>query len=716
MIRPLLTVELASERDIVPARQRARQVATLLGFDGQDQTRITTAVSELARNAFQYAGGGRVEFLLEDADPPQLLVRVSDRGPGIPHLRQVLDGSYRSGTGMGVGLAGTRRLMDLFEIDSEPGAGTRVTVGKRFTRRMATPTPPRLRALTEALAREAPADAISEIQQQNRELLQALEALRAQKSELEQVNQELEETNRGVVALYAELDERADYLQRVTEIKSRFLSNMTHEFRTPLNSILGLSQILLQRIDGPLSAEQEKQIRYIEQSAEALSELVNDLLDLAKVEAGKLVLRPSEFQVAELFGTLRGMLRPLLARNSAINLVFEEPAGLAPMYSDESKVSQILRNFISNAIKYTERGEVRVSAQAGPGNQIVFAVTDTGIGIALDDQERIFEEFSQVDSPLQQRVKGTGLGLPLTRKLAQLLGGSVRVKSELGRGSTFYAILPAEFRGEPEATFVPEISRTLDPDRTPVLVVEDNAEAMFIYDKYLKNAGYQVLPAHNLREAREWLKVARPTAVILDLLLQGESSWGFLTELREDPRTAGLPVVVISVVENETRALGLGARAFHVKPVDRAWLLEQLNGFTRGQDKLLVVDDDEIARYLLRNLLIETRFSVVEAGDALQGLKLAREQRPQAIFLDVMMPGMDGFGLLRELKDDPLTHDIPVIVHTSKRLSDKDMKRLSQAAAIVPKDSPSREAALAAIRQALTGAGLGPTTSRAPNG
>jgi signal transduction histidine kinase len=450
----ILTLELRLEHDVVLARQRARQISALLGFDTQDQTRIATAVSEMARNAYKYAGGGRVEFSVGEA-PPTLLVRVSDSGPGIRDLEAVLDGHYQSETGMGVGIIGTRRLMDVFEIRSQPGAGTEVVVGKHFPRRGGAPSREQLARVADELARQRPNDPMEEVQQQNQELLRTLDEVRRQREELAQVNRELEETNRGVVALYAELDERADYLQRANEIKTRFLSNMTHEFRTPLNSIISLTRLLLQRLDGDLTSEQEKQIRFIQKSADSLGELVNDLLDLAKVEAGKIVVRPAEFRVQELFGTLRGMLRPLLAQNSAVELVFEEPQELPPMNTDESKVSQILRNFISNALKYTERGEVRVSARLGAGNTVIFAVSDTGIGIAEEDQDRVFEEYSQVDNPLQRRVRGTGLGLPLARRLAGLLGGSIGVESRLGRGSKFFAIIPATFHGPTEVSFIP---------------------------------------------------------------------------------------------------------------------------------------------------------------------------------------------------------------------------------------------------------------------
>lgn len=452
---PILSLAIGEEGDVVAARQRARRLAELLGFDPQDQTRIATAVSEIARNAFEYAGGGRATFSLgTDPDPaagPQrLVVAIADRGPGIADLDAVLEGRYRSKTGMGVGLLGARRLVDGLRVESRPG-GTTVELEKRLPRRRPRLDRDEIGAISAELARERAVDPLSALAEQNRELVRSLDELKARREELARLNQELEDTNRGVVALYAELETKADQLREASELKSRFLSNMSHEFRTPLNSILALSRLLLDRADGELTAEQERQVGYIRKGAESLTELVNDLLDLAKVEAGKVDVRPTTVSLAELFGGLRGALRPLI-RSDAVALVFEEPdAGLPELFTDESKVAQILRNFVSNALKFTPSGEVRVSARREPGTgRLLLAVSDTGIGIAPEHRERIFEEFAQLDNPLQDAAKGTGLGLPLSRRLAELLGGETFVHSEPGRGSVFTLSIPhvqAEGRG-----------------------------------------------------------------------------------------------------------------------------------------------------------------------------------------------------------------------------------------------------------------------------
>src|SRR5689334_13925498 len=360
MNNPISTIALRNERDVVQARQRAREIAAVMGFDNQEQIRLATATSEMARNAFRYARGGKVTFAVQTGRSQTLEIVISDTGPGITNLKDIFEGRYRSDTGLGLGIMGTKRLMDKFEITSS-SAGTVVKMGKDFPFSAPILSPTRMQQLSEKIQAKLPESPYDEIDRQNRELLKTLQELRARQEELALLNRELEDTNRGVVALYAELDERADYLRRASELKSSFLSNMSHEFRTPLNSMLALTRMLLDRMDGELTSEQDQQIRFIQRSAKELAEMVDDLLDLAKVEAGRLEVKCKTFNVSDLFGALRGMLKPLLAESS-LNLIFEPADHIPALYTDEQKISQILRNFVSNAIKFTPSGEVRVSA------------------------------------------------------------------------------------------------------------------------------------------------------------------------------------------------------------------------------------------------------------------------------------------------------------------------------------------------------------------
>jgi signal transduction histidine kinase len=254
-----------------------------------------------------------------------------------------------------------------------------------------------------------------------------------------------------VLALYAELDERAVYLERANDLKTRFLSDLNHEIRTPLNAVRNVARLLLDGYEGPLTDRHRRAIEMMRQSTDTLSDLVNDWLDLAKIEAGRTEGRVDVFTAEDLWGALRGVFRPI-ETDDAVSLTFEPVPALPLLQTDEAKVAQILRNFVSNALKFTERGEVRVSARQGADDTTVFTVTDTGIGIAPEHLERVFEEFAQVDSPVQRRVKGTGLGLPLSRRLARLLGGEVTVDSEVGRGSTFALVLPIPYAGSDDAS------------------------------------------------------------------------------------------------------------------------------------------------------------------------------------------------------------------------------------------------------------------------
>jgi signal transduction histidine kinase len=566
---PIVTVPIEREGDVVAVRQRAHRLAELLGFERQDQTRIATAVSELARNAFSYAGGGRAEFILDPSASPQIFhVRISDKGPGIADVQTILDGQYRSKSGMGLGILGARRLMDHFRIDSRVGTGTTVEIGHGLPHRAVPVTRAKLDEVAARLQKDSSSDPLEVLRQQNRELMQSLEEIRRKEEESKQLDQELSDTNRGVVALYAELDGRAEQLRHASELKTKFLSNMSHEFRTPLNSVLALSRLLLDRIDGELTPEQERQVGYIRRSAESLLELVNDLLDLAKVEAGKADIRPSAFTIGELFGGLRGALRPLLT-SRAVELIFDIPDKVPNLFTDEAKVTQILRNLISNALKFTEQGEVRVTASFDcEKGRLNLSVRDTGIGIATKDHSRIFEEFSQVDTKIQKRVKGTGLGLPLSRSLAELLGGELTVESVLGQGSTFTLSIPPE-RG--------------DPSR----------------------------PQRSADSARK---------------------------------------------------------------------------------RVLLIDDDETFRYVMRQIISnEPRYEFIEAVDGDDGLKVAREQKPDVIILDLQMPTMDGYTVLQELGTDSRTSVTPVIVSTSLNVNAELKARLPAGTRVISKNTISRE-------------------------
>jgi signal transduction histidine kinase/CheY-like chemotaxis protein len=525
--------------------------------------------------------------------PQFLWVQVTDQGPGIKDLQGVLAGRFQSKTGLGTGLSGARRLTDKFEISSSEKEGTVVRFGKAVQGHMPPLDMGGLTRLIRQLAQQPAPQLRDALQQQNQDLIQTLETLRTKdqelevrRLELERLNVELAETNRGVVALYAELEERATALRRADAVKSQFLSYVSHEFRTPVNSVMALTHLLLNRTDGELTSEQEKQVVYIRKAVEGLAEMVNDLLDLAKVESGKTEIRTSVVEVSQVLGAVRVLMRPL-ATNDDVTLIFEEPPAGLLMETDEAKIGQVLRNLVSNALKFTEKGQVRVRVSSDPDSDLIsFFVEDTGIGIAPEHLDVIFEEFSQIQHTIQKRVKGTGLGLPLSRKLAELLGGTLEVSSQQGVGSTFVLTLPRKVT---------------------------------------------ILAA-----------------------------------------TGGAPA---SLPDKAARAV-------------------------------LIVDDEETSRYVCRQLFRGKQYRIIESG-ALEAAERARFERPELIILDLMMPGRTGFEVLDELKANPDTREIPVVIHTSKNLTHADDVRLSgRHIGLLPKSGKNRREAFIAIRRVLRDADL----------
>lgn len=534
-----------------------------------------------------------------------------------------------------------------------------------------------------------------------------------QKKQIETNYREILDSNRALVTMHSVLDDKNDELRRAADVKSRVVTNVSHEFRTPINSILGLTQLLLDRLDGELTSEQEKQVRFVRSSAESLSDLVNDLLDLSRIEAGRHELRASKFNVGELFSSLRGMMKPLV--REGVELIFDD-APVVQLDTDRGKVSQILRNLVSNAIKFTEKGSIHVRAEKLGNDRLRLSVTDTGIGIAPKDLPRVFEEFTQIDSHIQRTVKGTGLGLALSRKLAEMLGGSLTVRSNLGEGSTFTLELPRLHEEVAVIENIVERAKDIDTTKQQVLVVEDNRQTMFFYERYLVSAGFQVVPARTVEEARQQLARIRPAAIVLDVMLEGEATWGFLADLKESTETRDIPVMVVTIVDRAQKARALGADEFWLKPIDGDRMIRKLAELSKRGPvaRILVIDDDEQARYLIRRLLSGAPYTVFEAADGAAGIELARTQRPDVILLDFLLTNETAFDVIDDLKADPTTRSIPIIIQTAKTLDDAERAKLErETAAILKKQSLSREVAITRIREALEAAGVRGENTRA---
>ena len=438
----LLTLAIQHEQDVVLARKRARQVAEALGFDGQAQTRIATVVSELVRNAHRYAGGGQLRFTVEGSGGAQMLrIRVSDQGPGIPHLASVLAGEFRSTTGMGMGLIGTRRLSDEFEVHSAAGRGTTVLMGKRIPPRAPTFTADAAHAFASRLQRERAGDAFAEVQQQNQELLRTLAELRERQEEVDRLNRALEERSADLATQVTIADEARDVADRASRAKSGFLAMMSHELRTPLGAILGYARLIEMGIAGPVTPQQAAYLQRIGKAQAHLLGLIDDVLAFAKLESGKLPLELGPVVVRDVCTTVETLTEPQLA-DKRIHYCCAVLEPTLRVMADADKVLQILINLVTNAMKFTPAGgEIALSAEWD--EQVVrITVSDTGRGVPADKLEAIFEPFVQVERRLRGTSEGVGLGLSISRELARAMGGDLRVRSTFGEGAAFTLTLP----------------------------------------------------------------------------------------------------------------------------------------------------------------------------------------------------------------------------------------------------------------------------------
>lgn len=524
-----------SADDVASARQRVREAAARLGFDLFDQVQIAAGVSEIGRE-IAAAGGGELKLSLSAAPPRRLIVAATGIECG-----DELHGEIRPGVAAG------RRLV------GPPVEHHSADHGCTFSRLLPRSAP----ATDLSHLLPGPMDRYDEVQRDDTEMLRLLEMVRARDAELESLSRELEETNRGVLALYSELDDRAESVRRASEERSRFLSNVTHELRTPLSSIVALCRLLLTNDHHPLGGEQVKQLGYIQKSAQDLLDFISDLLDLARVEAGKVTVRPAAFEAEDLFAALRGMFRPLIVE-VGFPVVFE-PARLPTMVTDENKVNQILRNLIANALKFTEKGQIRISARHDTSrDEIVFTVADSGIGISAEDLNRIFDEFVQVDARRGTRERSSGLGLPLSRRLAELMGGTLKVESRLGAGSTFTLTLPRVYTAPSTPSVVPE------PERGYVLVVDDDQISRYVAKEQLERRGWRVVEAADGEMALRLAREGNCRAIVSDLAMPGMSGFELLDRLGENPATAAIPVVIRTSVPvgNITHPLTRAAAVF----------------------------------------------------------------------------------------------------------------------------------------------------------
>ncbi len=514
------------------------------------------------------------------------------------------------------------------------------------------------------------------------------EEIEAAKTELQQRAEALEEAN--------------VQLRELDRLKSEFLANMSHELRTPLNSIIGFSEVLLDGLMGEANPEQTECLGDIHSSGKHLLNLINDILDLSKIEAGRMELEPTTFDVAELLAEVQATIAPLVEKKSQV-LAMEQADDTPPLTADRFRIKQVLLNLLSNAQKFTPaEGHITLSCRQADPATMLFSVVDTGVGIKPEDQDIIFEEFRQVDGSASRKMSGTGLGLAISKRIVETHGGSIWVESEYGRGATFSFLLPL---AGPPAPALEEGETGATADGKVVLVVEDDRQFSNLLALYLRREGYVPVQHYSGMGVLDRVRELRPALITLDIILPGQDGWSVLSALKSDPQTQDIPVLIVSVLGDSELALSLGAVDYLVKPVRRDDLQVLLNRLAMAETstrefKVLVVDDEREIVLLLRALLRDEPCTLIPAYNGQQGLALARSEHPDAILLDLLMPGMSGFTVLEKLQADAETADIPVIVLTAIDVTGGQREFLdSHVQGMMRKTALTPQSLLAALRR-----------------
>jgi PAS domain S-box-containing protein len=471
---------------------------------------------------------------------------------------------------------------------------------------------------------------------------------------------------------YALSQQLIQELREIDLLKSQFLANMSHELRTPLNSIIGFSRVILKGIDGPVTEMQQQDLTAIYNSGQHLLGLINDILDLARIEAGKMELNFEEVHLADMTTSVMSTAKGLV-KEKAIQLLQRIPATMPAVRGDAMRVRQVLLNLISNAAKFTETGSITVETlvQKGPTGKMeaLINVIDTGPGISPEDQKKLFQAFSQVDGSATRKTGGTGLGLSICANLVQLHGGRIGVHSSVGQGSTFWFTLP--LFAQPEER-IPEGKKV-------ILAIDDDPQVIGLYERYLSPQGYYVLPLTDPTKVKEQIQKVKPYAITLDIMMPSKDGWSVLTDLKSDPVTRDVPVIICSILEQADKGFSLGAADYLVKPILEEELVQALDRLNRDGTicEVLVIDDDPNDLRLIEKILHQDgRYKPILAHGGRKGWEAINVRAPHAIILDVFMPEMDGFHILERLRNTPALRDIPVLVVSGGGLTNEQHQQL----------------------------------------
>lgn len=520
----------------------------------------------------------------------------------------------------------------------------------------------------------------------------------------------------GAVAVYTditELKQRQDELERAksraestNEAKSRFVASVSHELRTPLNAIIGYSEMLIEDASDQHMVEFVPELEKIAAAGRHLLALINDILDLSKIEANKMEIFLETFDVADLMRDVQATVAPLMAKNRN-GFVLDLQDDLGKMHSDQTKLRQNLFNLLSNAAKFTEGGRVTLAVRRDrrpKGDWLIFKVSDTGIGMTPEQQERLFDAFTQADASTTRNYGGTGLGLSITRSFSRMIGGVVKIESELGKGSTFTMEIPAEFKKE-SSEQNPSEAVPLPLRDKAVLIIDDEPAARTVIASALAEAGLASFEAASGEEGIAAARAHRPAAIILDIIMPHQDGWSVLRSLKNDRELCEIPVILATILADRELGLSLGAVEYLTKPIDTEKLIQTIEACGGGNRDVLVIDDDQASRDFLRRILIKKDWRVHEASDGVRGLGLMKRLLPRLVVLDLLMPEMDGFQTLSEMQQTPELQNIPVVVVTSKDLSMNELEWLrDRAVAVVTKGANSRSQLVKALERQISAA------------
>ena len=504
--------------------------------------------------------------------------------------------------------------------------------------------------------------------------------------------------------------------EEANNTKSQFLANMSHELRTPLNAIIGYSEILKEDIEGLGAPDLIPDVQKIHGAGKHLLGLINNILDLSKVEAGKMELFLETFEIGPLVDDVTATIRPLVAKNKN-TLVVNYPADIGSMHADITKIRQSLFNLLSNASKFTENGTITLSVErscngsgdysalsANPNSYVTLKVTDTGIGMTLEQQARLFQSFTQADLSTTRKYGGTGLGLVITQKFCQMMGGDISVESEAGQGTTFTIQLPEqvpELQPESRQNELNGVSHHLTTlGASTILVIDDDPSMQDLMQRFLNREGFHAVIAASGQEGLRLAREQSPDAIILDVIMHSMDGWAVLSALKADPDLASIPVVMVTMVDDKNLGYALGASDYLMKPIDYTRLSAVLHKYQSDSSpsSVMVVEDNAENREMMRRQLSKAGWRVIEAENGCRALEVLEVEQPDVILLDLMMPEMDGFEFISELRQRPEWRAIPVIVLTAKDLTQEDQERLDgQTQRILQKGSYNRQTLLSEV-------------------